>query len=296
LAQACAAADLAEQLSEEIQTRRPGGAQPWCNPRTSCGQGHDRRQKFCRTNTDQARHQFRASARLCWPTDMSTKRRIIDRERKQGITPEAVAAWMACDWDALHCALGLNIWERSPLPREISGMGCSEDDLPEDADSSDAPLWVKGSSDLSNCNVSCWPLPVGPTAVKATSKICARPKKGFASVANWSGIQSAAALAPAAIQPAAASNWRRLWPSLPTAKSCWPIWKREMKSRPISLSDRQLETVLAAAGPLPPDKRTLLLERIGAMLNLRGRGHFNDADVDAAIRRAIEGLLHEPAA
>jgi hypothetical protein len=144
LAQACAAADLAEQLSEEIQTRRPGGAQPWCNPRTSCGQGHDRRQKFCRTNTDQARHQFRASARLCWPTDMSTKRRIIDRERKQGITPEAVAAWMACDWDALHCALGLNIWERSPLPREISGMGCSEDDLPEDADSSDAPLWVKG--------------------------------------------------------------------------------------------------------------------------------------------------------
>jgi len=74
---------------------------------------------------------------------MPTNRTPIKRPRKEYVlTPEAIAAWMACDWSALHAALGLNIWDRSPLPREISGMGCSEDDLPADAERREE-IWVK---------------------------------------------------------------------------------------------------------------------------------------------------------
>jgi hypothetical protein len=45
----------------------------------------------------------------------------------------------------------------------------------------------------------------------------------------------------------------------------------------ISLSDSQLQTVIAAAAPLPPEKRDLYLQRLGAMLAMRGR--VTDADV-----------------
>jgi hypothetical protein len=93
---------------------------------------------------------------------MPTNRIPIKRPRKETVlTPEAIAAWMACDWSALHAALGLNIWERSPLPREISGMGCSENDLPADAERRDE-IWVKSllqSIDLQRklLTVAGWP-------------------------------------------------------------------------------------------------------------------------------------------
>jgi hypothetical protein len=47
----------------------------------------------------------------------------------------------------------------------------------------------------------------------------------------------------------------------------------------IGLSDAQLKLVMAAAGGMPVEKRSQFLERIAAMLRLRGRGHFNDSDV-----------------
>lgn len=73
---------------------------------------------------------------------MPINRNPISRPRiEPPLTPETIAAWMACDFSALHCALGLKSWEPSPLPREISEGGCSADDLPENADSDTRP-WV----------------------------------------------------------------------------------------------------------------------------------------------------------
>src|SRR5262249_47976005 len=60
---------------------------------------------------------------------MPTNRRRFDRTRRH-ITPEAIAAWQRADFHALHHLLGLKPWEASPLPYEITVLGCSEDDLP----------------------------------------------------------------------------------------------------------------------------------------------------------------------
>ncbi len=59
---------------------------------------------------------------------MGTKRRPLRRDRKTRLTPEAIAAWQACDARALACALGLEFFgEPSPLPSEIMAGGVSED-------------------------------------------------------------------------------------------------------------------------------------------------------------------------
>jgi hypothetical protein len=42
----------------------------------------------------------------------------------------------------------------------------------------------------------------------------------------------------------------------------------------ISLNDAMLKIVMAAASCVPIEKRAQFLERIAAMLALRGRGHF----------------------
>ena len=39
-----------------------------------------------------------------------------------------------------------------------------------------------------------------------------------------------------------------------------------------SLSDAQLKTVMTFAAAIPPEKRPMFLERVGAMLAFRGRG------------------------
>jgi hypothetical protein len=62
----------------------------------------------------------------------------------------------------------------------------------------------------------------------------------------------------------------------------------------IALTDHQLGLVMTAATGLPADKRSVLLERVAARLRLRGR--FDDADVEAAVRTALQGLVQESAA
>jgi hypothetical protein len=62
---------------------------------------------------------------------MSSKRTPINRPPRGWISPAAIAAWQACDWEALHCALHLEAHEPSPLPLEISRLGVSPD-LPPD--------------------------------------------------------------------------------------------------------------------------------------------------------------------
>ena len=64
----------------------------------------------------------------------------------------------------------------------------------------------------------------------------------------------------------------------------------------LGLTDTQLGTVMDAARSVPVEKRDLFLQRIGAMLRMRGRGHFGDADVQEVAALALHGLMHTDAA
>jgi hypothetical protein len=61
----------------------------------------------------------------------------------------------------------------------------------------------------------------------------------------------------------------------------------------LSLTDNQLKTVMQTGAGIDPERRAVFLERLGAMLRLRGRGHFNDADVADVAKLASCGLIHE---
>ena len=61
----------------------------------------------------------------------------------------------------------------------------------------------------------------------------------------------------------------------------------------IAFTDSQLRTVWAAADRLPFEKRGIFLERVVARLQLRGS--FTDADLDAAVRAALMGLVQSAA-
>jgi hypothetical protein len=65
---------------------------------------------------------------------------------------------------------------------------------------------------------------------------------------------------------------------------------------PLGLSDTQLATLMTIAGDIPPEKRSMFLERVGAMLAFRGRGHFDDGDVAEIAALASTGLACRPAA
>ena len=56
----------------------------------------------------------------------------------------------------------------------------------------------------------------------------------------------------------------------------------------IALSDSQLETITTAANAVPVERRGVFLERVGAMLKVRGR--FTDSDVQDVTRLALCGL------
>ena len=56
----------------------------------------------------------------------------------------------------------------------------------------------------------------------------------------------------------------------------------------LSLSNQQLTTVMAAARSLSVEKRGAFLQRVAAMLELRGR--FNDSDVMEVAALALSGL------
>ena len=65
---------------------------------------------------------------------------------------------------------------------------------------------------------------------------------------------------------------------------------------PFGLSDAQLESLMAIAADVMPEKRSMFLERVGAMLAFRGRGHFTDADVAEVASLAATGLTPRSAA
>ncbi len=63
----------------------------------------------------------------------------------------------------------------------------------------------------------------------------------------------------------------------------------------IGLTDYQLKTVMDAARLLPVEKRDTFLQRIAAMLALRGRGRFTDIDVADVAQLALAGLIQQTA-
>jgi hypothetical protein len=67
--------------------------------------------------------------------------------------------------------------------------------------------------------------------------------------------------------------------------------QRPRRDDMLSLSDDQLQIVMTAAGALPPEKRSLFLERLAARLRLRGP-RFTADDLDEAMRLAMVGLAH----
>jgi hypothetical protein len=63
----------------------------------------------------------------------------------------------------------------------------------------------------------------------------------------------------------------------------------------IGLTDTQLEIVMGAARVLPVEKRDVYLQRIAAMLAVRGRGRFTDTDVADVAHLALAGLVQQTA-
>ena len=59
----------------------------------------------------------------------------------------------------------------------------------------------------------------------------------------------------------------------------------------LGLTDYQLKIVMAAARLVPVEKRDTFLQRIAAMLALRGRGRFTDTDVADVAQLALCGLI-----
>jgi hypothetical protein len=53
---------------------------------------------------------------------------------------------------------------------------------------------------------------------------------------------------------------------------------------------------MEAARILPVEKRSVYLQRVAAILTMRGRGHFDDADVSDVAALALTGLAQQPAA
>jgi hypothetical protein len=99
------------------------------------------------------------------------------------------------------------------------------------------------------------------------------------------------------------------WLGWCTAHSCLPravahaATKRALvaKQRPphwmppsIFQNDTQFQIVMTAAAELPPEKCSVFLESLGAMLNMR-EGRFTDADLIEIAALARTGLIREPA-
>lgn len=57
-----------------------------------------------------------------------------------------------------------------------------------------------------------------------------------------------------------------------------------------------MQTVMLAAAAVPVEKHDIFWQRIGAMLMLRGRSHFDDDDVASVTALALNGMTHQPAA
>ena len=70
---------------------------------------------------------------------MPTMRRRVERTTRGRITAEAVEAFRAGDFHALHNALNLPPWHPSPLPESVETLGVTPDHPPR----ADGTCWAE---------------------------------------------------------------------------------------------------------------------------------------------------------
>jgi hypothetical protein len=58
----------------------------------------------------------------------------------------------------------------------------------------------------------------------------------------------------------------------------------------LSLSNRELQTVMDAASKIDPDRRSVFLQRLGTMVELKGR--VDGRDIAEFCKLASAGLIH----
>jgi hypothetical protein len=75
---------------------------------------------------------------------------------------------------------------------------------------------------------------------------------------------------------------------------CSNVTAAALSGNMIALTDSQLAAVMDAARTLPVERRDTFLQRVGAMLRMRGR--FTDDDVADVTTLALTGLAQQPAA
>ena len=73
---------------------------------------------------------------------MPVKRRGA-KARPHRITPDAIAAFLAADFVALHRALDLALYEPSPLPQSVEALGVDPDNPPRADGTAWAEAWPK---------------------------------------------------------------------------------------------------------------------------------------------------------
>jgi hypothetical protein len=57
---------------------------------------------------------------------------------------------------------------------------------------------------------------------------------------------------------------------------------------PLSLTDAQIKMLMTVAAQVAPERRSQFLQRVAAMLRIRGYGHVTDSDVqDVVWQRAV---------
>jgi hypothetical protein len=81
---------------------------------------------------------------------------------------------------------------------------------------------------------------------------------------------------------------RRRLKMLAGTAACAQFQFRSKMTAMLSLSDQQLRSVMDAAARVAADRRDVFLQRVGAMLTLRGR--FDDSDVSEVCMLASCGL------
>ena len=82
---------------------------------------------------------------------------------------------------------------------------------------------------------------------------------------------------------------------LPPPASPAKALSRLLFSSMLGLTDYQLKVVMHAARSIPVEKRDTFLQRIAAMLAIRGRGRFIDTDVADVAHLALCGLVQQTA-
>jgi hypothetical protein len=231
---------------------------------------------------------------------MPTTRTPIHRRQIRQLGPEAIEAWAACDYRALHIALGLSPAHASPLPYEIHVNGVADDDFDQHRGDTIGPgpfsRSLKKAVKLQRqlLRVAGYPR----DARRAIEENLAKAVRDR-DLAREAITRPAARSVLTATRRHGRSGWRPAKAgSLTTARTliglprCRRLQREKAPARErygrdaiIGLTDQQLAAVMERARVLPPSARPEYLQLIANELKIR------DGDVAEAADRAVRLLL-----